>query len=242
MKGIILAGGAGTRLSPLTLVTSKQLLPVYNRPMIYYPLSSLIKAGVKDILIIIAPERERDYRALLGNGEAFGVSLSYKIQNSPRGLADAFILGEEFLKDSDHVVMVLGDNIFEQDLTEYINTFSSGARIFAKEVSDPERFGVVTFDERMKVTSIEEKPQNPKSSYAIPGIYIYDSRVVAFAKELVPSKRNELEIVDLHNRYLALGELDVRIIEGEWLDAGTFDSLVYANKIAQERLHKQLVI
>jgi len=241
MKGIILSGGKGTRLYPLTAVTSKQLLPIYNRPMIFYPLNILIKAGIKEILIIVAPERAGDYLNLLGSGKKWGVKFTYEIQDSPKGLSEAFIIGETFLQGDD-VVMILGDNIFEEDLTEHISSFKKGARIFAKEVSDPERFGVVEFDKDMKVISIEEKPEKPKSNFAIPGIYIYDSRIVQFAKESKPSTRGELEIVDLHNRYLASGELDVRVINGEWIDAGTFDSLVKANLLAQEKLHKNLII
>lgn len=241
MKGIILSGGRGTRLHPLTLVTSKQLLPVYNRPMIFYPLNTLIKAGIKEILIIVAPENAGDYLKLLGSGREFGVKFTYEIQDNPRGLSEAFIIGESFMQDDD-VVLILGDNIFEQDVTEHIQSFSGGARIFAKEVSDPERFGVVLFDQNMKALNIEEKPKLPKSNFAIPGLYIYDKRVVQFAKESMPSERGELEIVDLHKRYLEIGELDVRKIEGEWIDAGTFDSLVRANVLAQEKLHKNLII
>lgn len=241
MKGIILSGGKGTRLYPLTAVTSKQLLPIYNRPMIFYPLNTLIKAGIKEILIIVAPEKAGDYLNLLGSGKEFGVKFTYEIQDSPKGLSEAFIIGETFLQGDD-VVMILGDNIFEEDLTEHISSFKKGARIFAKEVSDPERFGVVEFDKDMKVISIEEKPEKPKSNFAIPGVYIYDSRVVQFAKEEKPSERGELEIVDLHKRYLDLDELDVRVINGEWIDAGTFDSLVKANLLAQEKLHKNLII
>ncbi|HCC06237.1 TPA: spore coat protein [Candidatus Nomurabacteria bacterium] len=241
MKGIILSGGKGTRLYPLTAVTSKQLLPIYNRPMIFYPLNILIKAGIKEILIIVAPERAGDYLNLLGSGKEWGVKFTYEIQDSPKGLSEAFIIGETFLQGDD-VVMILGDNIFEEDLTEHISSFKKGARIFAKEVKDPERFGVVEFDKDMKVISIEEKPKNPKSNFAIPGVYIYDSRIVQFAKESKPSERGELEIVDLHKRYLDNGELDVRVINGEWIDAGTFDSLVKANLLAQEKLHKNLII
>lgn len=241
MKGIILSGGKGTRLHPLTAVTSKQLLPIYNRPMIYYPLNTLIRAGIKEILIIVAPEKAGDYLNLLGSGKEFGVKFTYEIQDKPSGLSEAFIIGETFLQGDD-VVMILGDNIFEEDLSEHITSFKSGARIFAKEVPDPERFGVVEFGEDMKVTSIEEKPETPKSNFAIPGLYIYDSRVVKFAKESMPSSRGELEIVDLHKKYLELGELDVRTIGGEWIDAGTFDSLVRANLLAQEKLHKNLII
>lgn len=241
MKGIILSGGKGTRLYPLTVVTSKQLLPIYNRPMIFYPLNTLIKAGIKEILIIVAPEKAGDYLNLLGSGKEWGVKFTYEIQDNPKGLSEAFIIGETFLQGDD-VVMILGDNIFEEDLTEHISSFKKGARVFAKEVEDPERFGVVEFDKDMKVLSIEEKPEKPKSNFAIPGIYIYDSRVVQFAKESKPSERGELEIVDLHKRYLDLNELDMRVINGEWIDAGTFDSLIKANLLAQEKLHKNLII
>jgi glucose-1-phosphate thymidylyltransferase len=242
MKGIILSGGSGTRLRPLTKITSKQLLPVYNRPMIYYPLNTLIKAGIKDILIIIAPEKAGEYLNLLGSGKEFGVRFTYEIQEEPRGLAEAFRIGESFLSDGDDVTLILGDNIFEADLTEHITSFTQGARIFAKEVPDPERFGVVTFDASGNVLDIEEKPKNPKSNFAIPGIYIFDSRVVSFAKTLTPSERGELEITDLHKAYLEKGELDVRSISGEWIDAGTFDSLMKANLLAQQKLHKNLII
>jgi glucose-1-phosphate thymidylyltransferase len=241
MKGIILSGGKGTRLHPLTAVTSKQLLPVYNRPMIYYPLNTLIRAGIKEILIIVAPEKAGEYLNLLGSGKEFGVKFTYEIQDKPNGLSEAFIIGETFLQGDD-VVMILGDNIFEEDLSEHITSFKKGARIFAKEVPDPERFGVVEFDGDMKVISIEEKPKSPKSNFAIPGMYIYDSRVVQFAKESTESERGELEIVDLHKRYLEVGELDVRTIHGEWIDAGTFDSLIRANMLAQQKLHKNLII
>lgn len=241
MKGIILSGGAGTRLSPLTKVTSKQLLPIYNRPMIYYPLNTLVKAGIKEILIIVAPEKAGEYLNLLGSGKKFGVKFTYEIQDKPKGLPEAFIIGETFLGDDD-VVMILGDNIFEEDLSKHINSFKKGARVVAKKVPDPERSGVVEFDKKMKVLSIEEKPVKPKSNYIIPGFYICDSRVVKIAKELKPSKRNELEITDVLKYYLKLGELDVRKINGEWIDAGTFDSLIKANQLAQKKLHKDLII
>ena len=242
MKGIILSGGSGTRLRPLTRVTSKQLLPIYNRPMIYYPLNTLIKAGIKDILIIIAPEKAGEYLNLLGSGKELGITLTYEIQDKPKGLAEAFIIGESFLSDKDDVVMILGDNIFEDDLSLHITSFKKGARIFAKEVSDPERFGVIEFDVKHKVLSIEEKPKNPKSNFAATGVYIFDSEVVSVAKKLQPSKRGELEIVDLMNHYLKKKTLDVRTIKGEWIDAGTFDSLLKANILARERLHKTLII
>jgi glucose-1-phosphate thymidylyltransferase len=241
MKGIILSGGSGTRLRPLTKITSKQLLPIYNRPMIYYPLNTLLKAGIRDILVIVGPEKAGDYLNLLGSGREFGAKFTYEIQDKPRGLAEAFIIGESFLDDDD-VTLILGDNIFEDDFSEAITSFEKGGRIFAKRVPDPERFGVVEFDAGMRAVSVEEKPKAPKSDYAIPGLYIFDSRVAGFAKEVRPSDRGELEIVDIHRRYLESGELDVRTFEGEWVDAGTFDSLMRANRLAQEKLHKDLII
>ncbi len=241
MKGIILSGGSGTRLRPLTKMTSKQLLPVYNKPMIYYPLNTLLKAGIKDILIIIAPEHAGNYLNLLGSGKEFGARFTYEIQDEPRGLAEAFIIGESFL-DEDDVTMILGDNIFENDFTEDIRSFKSGGRIFAKEVSDPSRFGVVKFSDSMQVISIEEKPKKPKSNYAIPGIYIFDNKVVGYAKKVKPSKRGEIEITDLHNIYLKNGELDVRIIDGEWIDAGTHDSLLDASILVREKLQNNMII
>lgn len=235
MKGIILAGGRATRLRPLTLVTSKQLLPVYDKPMIFYPLMTLLNAGIKEILIIIAPEYAGHFLHLLGSGKEFGARFTYEIQESPRGLADAFIVGEDFL-DKDSVTMILGDNIFEDNFTEEIQSFTRGGRIFAKKVPDPERLGVVKFDENNKVVQIVEKPKEWISDYAIPGLYIFDNRVSQFAKEVQPSPRGEIEITDLHNRYLSLGELDVRIINGKWFDAGTFDSLLGAGQfIASQR-------
>ncbi len=235
MKGIILSGGHATRLRPLTSMTSKQLLPVYDKPMIYYPLYTLLNAGIKDILIILAPEYAGHYLNLLGSGKEFGegVKFSYEIQDTPRGLADAFIVGESHIGDDD-VAMILGDNIFEHDYTEDIRSFEKGGRIFALEVPDPERFGVVEFDKDNKVLSIEEKPKNPKSNFAIPGLYIFDNRVIQFAKEVKPSERGEIEITELHQRYLDMGELDVRQVHGKWFDAGTFDSLLAAgNFVAQ---------
>ena len=241
MKGIILSGGSGTRLRPLTKMTSKQLLPVYNKPMIYYPLNTLLKAGIKDILIIIAPEHAGNYLNLLGSGKEFGARFTYEIQDEPRGLAEAFIIGESFL-DEDNVTMILGDNIFENDFTEDIKSFESGGRIFAKEVSDPTRFGVVEFNDDMQVVSIEEKPKKPKSNYAIPGIYIFDNKVTKYAKKVKPSKRGEIEITDLHNIYLKNGELDVRVIDGEWIDAGTHDSLLDASILVREKLQNNMII
>lgn len=237
MKGIILAGGRATRLRPLTKITSKQLLPVYNRPMIYYPIQTLAKAGIKEILIIVSPEYSGQFLNLLGSGSEFGVELSYEVQDEPKGLPDAFIVGEKFIGD-DNVTMVLGDNIFDHDFTESVKTFKSGARIFAKKVSDPERSGVVEFDENHKVLSIVEKPEHPKSDYALVGFYIYDNKVIEYAKSLKPSARNELEIVDLHNKYLSKGELSVDVIEGMWEDAGTFDSLLRVNNLIADKVRQ----
>lgn len=234
MKGIILAGGSATRLRPLTKITSKQLLHVYNKPMIYYPIETLRKAGIEDILIIVAPQYAGHFLNLLGSGKEMGVKFSYEVQEEPRGLADAFIVGENFIGE-DNVTMILGDNIFEHNFTEDIQDFKKGARIFAKKVDDPERFGVVEFDENFKVLSIVEKPTHPKSKYAAVGIYIYDNRVIQFARELKPSARGEIEIVDLHNKYREKKELDVRIIEGMWEDAGTFDSLLRVNNFMAAR-------
>jgi glucose-1-phosphate thymidylyltransferase len=235
MKGIILAGGKATRLRPLTKITSKQLLPVYNKPMIYYPIETLARAGVKDILIIVAPEYSGQFLNLLGSGNEMGVNLSYEVQDEPRGLPEAFIIGENFI-DKDNVTLILGDNIFDHNFAESVNSFRSGAKIFAKEVPDPERSGVVEFDENHKVISIVEKPEHPKSNYAVVGFYIYDNKVIKYAKSLKPSARNELEIVDLHNKYLEKGELEVDIIEGMWEDAGTFDSLLRVNNLIAEKI------
>lgn len=239
MKGIILAGGHATRLRPLTKMTSKQLLPVYNKPMIYYPLYTLLNAGIKEVLIIIAPDYAGQFLNLLGSGKEFGddIKFTFEIQDTPRGLADAFIVGENFIGDDD-VTMILGDNIFEHDFTDDIKSFERGGRIFALEVLDPERFGVVEFDENNKVVSIEEKPKNPKSNYAIPGLYIFDNRVIEFAKNVQPSERGEIEITELHKTYLDLGELDVRQVKGKWFDAGTFDSLLAASNFIAEKESK----
>lgn len=234
MKGIILAGGKATRLRPLTKITSKQLLPVYNKPMIFYPIETLTRAGIKDILIIIAPEYAGHFLNLLGSGKDFGAKFSYEIQDEPRGLADAFIVGSNFI-GRDNVTMILGDNIFDHDFTQSIKTFEGGGKVFAKKVPDPQRFGVVEFDDNHNVVSITEKPENPKSDFAIVGMYIYDNRVKQYAKELMPSERGEIEITDINNRYLKDGELRVDFIEGVWQDAGTFDSLLEANKYWQQK-------
>jgi glucose-1-phosphate thymidylyltransferase len=241
MRGIILSGGSGTRLRPLTKITSKQLLPVYHRPMIYYPLNTLIKAGVKEILIIVAPESAGDYLNLLGSGKEFGVKFTYEIQDKPEGLAQAFIIGENFI-DQEDVVMILGDNIFEDDFSEEIKNFKGGAKIFAKKVSDPERFGVVKFDENLKAEKIVEKPTEYLSNFAVTGLYIYDKRVVEISKTMKPSERGELEITSVNNAYLEKGELEVAIVDGEWLDAGTFDSLLRAQNFAKEKLADNMII
>ncbi len=241
MRGIILSGGSGTRLRPLTKITSKQLLPIYHRPMIYYPLNTLIKAGIKEILIIVAPERAGDYLNLLGSGREFGVKFTYEIQDHPEGIAQAFLIGENFI-DNEDVALILGDNIFADDFIEEIQSFKGGAKIFAKQVPDPERFGVVKFDEKLKAEKIVEKPQAYLSDYAVTGLYIYDRRVVEAAKSISPSGRKELEITDVNNWYLAKGELDVAIVKGEWLDAGTFDSLLRAQNLAKEKLADKMVI
>jgi len=241
MKGIILAGGSATRLRPCTKITSKQLLPVYNKPMIYYPLNTLIKAGIKDILIIIAPEHAGSFLNLLGSGKDFKVRFTYEIQDEPKGLADAFIIGDKFIGNDD-VTMILGDNIFEDDFSNDIKSFKSGGKIFAKKVPDPHRFGVVEFNDKMQAISIEEKPEKPKSNYAITGLYIYDNRVVEAAKKVQPSLRGEIEITELHNYYLKLNELEVAMVQGSWLDAGTFDSLLEAQILAKEKLQDKLVI
>jgi glucose-1-phosphate thymidylyltransferase len=233
-KGIILAGGTGTRLSPLTKVTSKQLLPVYDQPMIFYPLHTLLHAGIKEILIIVAPDRAGDFLRLLGSGKEFGAKFTYEIQDKPEGLAQAFLIGENFI-DNDNVCLILGDIIFEDDFSQDIINFRSGAQIFTKQVPDPHRFGVAAFDERMNVTSVEEKPLHPKSDYAITGLYLYDSRVVGAAKGLKPSSRGELEITDLHRWYLEKNELIAKVIEGEWVDTGTFESLYKASMLVRNK-------
>jgi glucose-1-phosphate thymidylyltransferase len=240
MRGIILSGGSGTRLQPLTKITSKQLLPVYNKPMIYYPLNTLIKAGIKEILIIVAPERAGDYLNLLGSGKQFGVKFTYEIQDKPKGLAEAFLIGENFIDDQD-VAMILGDNIFEDDFSHDLSSFQGGAKVFAKKVKDPHRFGVVKFS-NSKAEKIIEKPKKWISDYAVTGLYVYDSRVVEVAKSIKPSDRGELEITDVNNWYLSKSELEVAKVKGKWLDAGTHDSLLEAQNIAKEKLADNMII
>ena len=241
MKGIILAGGAGTRLYPLTMVTSKQLLPVYDKPMIYYPLSTLMLAGIRDILIISTPTDTPRFEALLGDGSQFGIRLQYKVQPSPDGLAQAFLLGEDFIGD-DSCAMVLGDNIFYgAGFSRILKTARENAEkhdrctVFGYYVQDPERFGVVEFDPTGKVLSVEEKPQHPKSNYAITGLYFYNKKVVEMAKQVKPSARGELEITTLNEMYLNQGDLDVQLLGRgfAWLDTGTMDSLVEAADFVQ---------
>lgn len=235
MKGIILSGGTATRLFPLTSTTSKQLLPVYDRQMIFYPLNTLIKAGIKDILVIVAPEQSGQYINLLGSiFKKFDITLSFEVQKIPKGLAEAFILGENFI-GNDNIAMILGDNIFEDDLAENIKNFKRGGQIFAKKVSDPERFGIVKFDDNGKAIKVIEKPKEFVSDYAITGLYLYDNRVVEIAKNLTPSDRGEIEITDINEKYLEMGELTVQKIDGQWLDAGTFDSLLEAGNIVKKR-------
>ena len=251
MKGIVLAGGSGTRLYPLTKVTSKQLLPVYDKPMIYYPLSVLMRAGIREILIISTPADTPRFQELLGDGHEFGLQLSYKVQPSPDGLAQAFILGEEFIGE-DTVAMILGDNIFSghglaKRLKAAVQNAESGdgATVFGYYVDDPERFGIVEFDAEGKAVSIEEKPEHPKSNYCVTGLYFYDNRVVEYAKNLKPSARGELEITDLNRIYLESGKLNVELLgQGfTWLDTGTHESLADATnfvKTMEQHQHRKI--
>ena len=243
MKGIILAGGSGTRLHPITLSVSKQLMPVYDKPMIYYPLSTLMSAGVREVLIISTPQDLPLFERLLGDGSQLGCSFSYAVQQEPKGLAEAFLIGESFI-GNDSVTLILGDNIFygsglEKKLQESINP--NGGTIFAYSVQDPERYGVVTFDSEGKAISLEEKPKQPKSNFAIPGIYFYDNEVVSIAKSISPSKRGELEITDINKAYLQRKKLQVKVLDRgtAWLDTGTFSSLMQAAQYVQVMQERQ---
>lgn len=239
MKGIILAAGKGTRLSPATYPISKILLPIYDRPMVYYPLSTLMMAGIKDILIITNETDLDNFKRTLGDGSQFGIKISYDIQYVQRGISDAFIIAEDFI-DGDRVCLVLGDNIFQgpsvKDLLKKASEFDGGALVFGFRVPDPERFGVVSFDDDMNVTSLEEKPKNPKSNYAVVGLYFYDGRASEMAKMLKPSARGELEITDLNKMYLEEGNLSVKLFDDDtrWIDAGTFDSLLESSQFVCE--------
>lgn len=235
MKGIVLAGGSGTRLRPLTKVTSKQLLPVYNKPMVLYPIETLVRAGIKEIMLVIAPNNAGDFLKLLGDGEEYGCHISYAIQEKPEGIAQAFMIAKNFIGNDD-VTLILGDNLFEDDFSDDIKSFTTGGKVFAIKVKDAERFGVVEFDENMKALSIEEKPQQPKSDYAVTGLYVYDNSVVEKTVNLTPSARGELEITDINRLFLAEGKLEVAFVHGKWLDCGTFESLFEATELARNKV------
>lgn len=247
MKGIILAGGSGTRLYPITMVTSKQLIPIYDKPMIYYPLSTLMLAGIRDILIISTPRDVPRFKSLLGNGSQLGIKLAYAVQEEPRGLAEAFLIGEEFI-DNQPVCLILGDNIFYGNglskLVQDAATLQQGATVFGYRVTDPERFGVISFDDTQEVVKIEEKPAVPESNYAITGIYFYDNSVVQKAKSIIPSKRGELEITDINNAYLQQHQLKVKLLGRgfAWLDTGTHESLQEASGFIQTVEKRQNLI
>ncbi|HEX7964060.1 MAG TPA: glucose-1-phosphate thymidylyltransferase RfbA [Candidatus Saccharimonadales bacterium] len=250
MKGIILAGGSGTRLYPITLAISKQLMPIYDKPMIYYPLATLIGAGIRDILIISTPQDLSRFEQLLGSGERIGCNFSYIVQEEPRGLADAYIVGADFI-GGDNVTMILGDNLyygsdFDEKLrkaVESVEKGEAGGVIFGQQVADPERYGVVEFDKQMNAVSIEEKPEQPKSSFAIPGLYIFDNNVVQYAQEVKPSARGEIEITELHNAYLSKGRLKVYLLDRgtAWLDTGTFASMNQASQFVQVIEERQAI-
>ena len=237
MKGVILAGGNGTRLYPLTKVTNKHLLPVYNKPMIYYPIERLVSAGIKDIIIVTGKENAGNFMNLLGSGKEFGVRFHYTLQDEAGGIAHALSLVKGFVNE-DNITVILGDNIILDDISEHVSNFTSGARVFLKGVKDPQRFGVPEFDENQRIKRIEEKPKEPKSNYAVTGIYQYDNTVFDKISRLKPSARGELEITDVNNMYLEEGKLSHSFLKEPWLDAGTFESLLEASNILRERLNK----